>query len=165
MNYKEVRPLLKTGQSIGVKESKSVLNKFTRFFTYSEYTHTGIVQVDSSGAYLAELNGGKNHKIPMSQLMNKSFDVYECPPECLQDIDESINRWLRYEIHYGLLAFIAIGFMKFFNFSFKIKLKHSLVCSGLCINMLSTANWSKTVDVLTSPGDYLAELKLLYKVN
>lgn len=165
MNYDEVRPLLKTGQSIGVKENSSFLNKATRAFTFSKYTHVGIVKVDSSGVYLAELNGGRNHLIPLSQLRHKKFDVYECPEECVDYIEESINRWLRYEIEYGFMAFILIGLMKLLNYRFKIKLKNAMVCSGLCIAMLSTARWKKELDLLTSPGDYLAELKLLYKVN
>lgn len=164
MNYDEVRPYLETGQIIGVKENKTWLHKLTRIFTKRTYTHVGIIQVEPNGVYLAELNGGRNHKIPMSQLMHKSFDVAECPKECLEAVNESINRWLRFEVPYGFLAFILIGLNKFLGLKVPIK-QGDIVCTGFVVNILTTAGWKLDVSPNIDPGSLMALLKTKFNVN
>ena len=164
MNYDEVRPLLETGQIVGVMENKSILHKLTHIFTKDKTTHVGIIKVDSSGVYLAELNGGRNHSIPMSQLTHKRFNVYACPDECKPHVEESINRWLRYEVPYGYLTFILIGLNKFFGLKLKGK-KGDIVCTGFLVNILTTAQWKLEVSTDIDPGSFVKLLQLKYSVN
>lgn len=165
MNYSEVRPLLQTGDIIGVKNSQSKLGKLTQYFTRSDYTHTGMVLRANHGVWLAELNGGRNHLIPLSQLMDMPFDVFEPPVDNRAYLKTSILRWLRYPVEYGVLAFIAIGIMNYFRIKFFVKLKNMLVCSGFVIRILQSAGWNAEVSPLQSPGEFLAPLKLKYRVN
>jgi len=164
-SYDEVRPLLATGQIVGVRERHSIAHVLTNLFTGTRYTHVGMISIKECGVYLAELNGGRNHLIPLSQLKDKRFDIYECPEECLPYIDQSIEDALREEIPYGFFAFILIGLMDLFNISIKLKGKKLLVCSGFVVSILRRAGWKKEVSTLISPGDLLEHFKFLYQVN
>ena len=163
--YESIRPLLKTGDIVGVRENKSWIHVATKVFTGSRYTHVGIIVVNSTGVYLAELNGGRNHLIPLSQLKNKRFDIYECPKECLDKIEESINEQLREEIHYSYLAFLFIGIMDLFNVTFKVPLKNDQVCSSFVAKCLNNAGLKNKIVMMISPGDLLEKFKFSYRVN
>lgn len=165
MNYTEVRPLLGTGDIIGVKNSKSFTGKLTQFFTRSEYTHVGVVLRVNHGVWMAELNSGRNHLIPLSQLMDMPFDVFEAPVENRGYLKTSILRWLRYPVTYSFKAFLAVGFMTYFKVKYFVKVKDFLVCSGYVIKILQTAGWNAEASCLQSLGEFLATLKLKYKVN
>lgn len=163
--YEEIRSKLTTGQIVGVRENKSIIHVATKAFTGSRYTHVGIIIVKPCGVYLAELNGGRNHLIPLSQLRYKRFDVYECPKECLPLIEQAINDQLREEIHYSFLAFIFIGIMDLFNVTFKVPLKNDQVCTGFVAKCLNNAGIKEKITMMISPGDLLEKFKFLYQVN
>lgn len=166
MNYDEVRPLLETGDVIGVKRKDGTLAKLTQHFTESDYTHIGIILKMTNGVWMAELNSGRNHLIPLSQLQDMQFDVYD-PPSCLNrsHIRAAILRWLRFPVEYGFIAFVCIGLMDYFNIKFPVLSKNILVCSGYIVRIFQTAGWDERISPFQSPAELLKMLHLKFKVN
>ncbi|WP_394780589.1 hypothetical protein [Undibacterium sp.] len=66
LNYDQARYQIDDGDLIAVCGRDSIVSTLTRFFTRSAYTHTGIAVWLDSGLWMMELNGGRNHAIPMS---------------------------------------------------------------------------------------------------
>lgn len=165
MNYAEVRPLLETGDVIGVRHPYGFIGEATQHFTRSDYTHVGVVLRMANGVWMAELNSGRNHLIPLSQLQHHRFDVYHPPVTDRGKIRIAIHRWLRYQIEYGVWAFIAIGLMDYFKIKFAVRAKNLLVCSGYLIRIFQTAGWDSKISPVQSPREFLSRLELKFEVN
>lgn len=167
MNYKEIRPFLQTGDIVGVRHPENILGTATQYFTNSPYTHVGIIvrKRQGNGVWLAELNSGKNHLIPMSQLKDKQFDIFQCPVSNQTHIASSIDRWLRYPIHYGFKNFILIGLNSYIGVKIPPIFGDELVCSGFVLRILQTAGWDVDMSPLLSPGELLSNFVLKYQIN
>lgn len=152
---------IKTGDMIAVRTAHNILGKMTQFFTDSIYTHTGIAIWINGQLFLAELNGGRNHLVPMCQLDN--YDVYAAP-EGLENIEAAIFRYLEYQINYGFLAFIAIGFLNLMKIKMFVHWRNVMVCSGYCVAIYESAGWPEHTRVL-SPGELASELVFKFGVR
>lgn len=152
---------INTGDLIVVRKGKSLLGRATQFFTRSPYTHSGIAIWIEGGLYVAELNAGKNHLVPISQL--KDYDVYECP-EGLKEVRYNILKWLQAPIEYGFLALFAIGLLDWFKIKMFVHWRKILVCSGFCVAIYESAGWPEHTRVI-SPAGLAAELKLKLEVR
>ncbi len=161
MTYDEYSPLINTGDLIAIPIAHNILGKATQYFTRSTYTHTGIAIWLDNELFMAELNGGRNHLIPIIQLTN--FHVYKCPDN-LNDIYGSIRKWLSYIIEYGYSAFIAIGLLNWLRIKYFVHWKNILVCSGYCVAIYQTAGWQQCSRVI-SPGELTSMLNLKFKVE
>jgi hypothetical protein len=161
MNYMEYSPLINTGDLIAVPTAHSIMGKATQFFTRSPYTHVGVAVWIGGELFMAELNGGRNHLIPIIQL-NK-FNVYKCP-DGLTDVGGSIKKWLSYQVDYGFVAFLAIGFLTWFKIKAFVHWRSVMVCSGYCVAIYETAGWPEHSRVI-SPGQLTELLKLKFKVE
>ena len=165
MNYNDVRSSIKTGDIILVRKSHGILGAMTKFFTHSPYTHSGIAVWKTDGLYMAELNGGLNHLIPLSQLKDIPFDVYACPAELDQTkIEIAISVWLREPIDYGYGAFVAIGLLEYLRIKIFVHWRKILVCSGYVVAILETAGWSEHSRVV-SPQELSELLNLKFEVQ
>lgn len=164
MDYAQARPLLETGDVIGVRHPKG-LGKYTQFFTSSDYTHVGVILRMANGVWMAELNSGRNHLIPLSQLKDHRFDVYYPPVSDRSKIRHAIHRWLRFQVEYGFIAFIAIGLMEYFKIKFVVRSKNLLVCSGYLVKIFQTAGWDSRISPVQSPRELLSRLELKFEVN
>jgi len=162
-SYKEARNKIADGDLVAVRAAHGVLGYLTKFFTRSQYTHTGLAIWDEDGLYLAELNGGRNHKIPMSQLEHIDFDVYE-KPHGLRNIRSAITKWLRKPIDYGYLAFFAIGLLNWLKVKMFVPWRKILVCSGWCVAVYEEAGWPRRSRVI-SPQELTEELELKLQVR
>lgn len=149
MNYAEARPQIETGDMIAVRDVHGILGRLTRWATRSPYTHAGIALWLAGGLYMAELNGGRNHLVPMSQLT--AFDVYHAP-QGLADIEAAIMDWLRGPIVYGYLAFILIGLLDRLRLNLYVHWRRILVCSGYCVAIYETAGWSEHSRIISPRG-------------
>lgn len=161
MKYSDARPEIKTGDLIAVTKAHNWLGTLTQLVTRSPYTHVGVARWLDGGLYMAEINGGRNHLIPTSQLTE--FDVYEMPAG-LQNIEEAIDGMLRTSINYSFVAFIVIGLRDLLRLNMFIHWRETLVCSGYCVAIYEAAGWGEH-NRMVSPGDLAAELKLKFEVR
>lgn len=162
MRYEEARAFIQTGDVIAVREKHGFLSPFTRFFTHSEYTHNGLAVWVNGGLWMAELNGGRNHMIPLSQLAEIPFDVYHCPVEDRDAVETAISESLRERIDYGFAALAVIGILNFFRIKVFLHARQILVCTGYCVKVLEAAGWQEH-SRLISPQELTEELR--YKLS
>jgi hypothetical protein len=152
---------IETGDLIAVRTAHGIMGRLTQFVTRSPYTHVGIVIRLGSDLFMAELNGGRNHLVPLSQLTD--YDVYACPTG-LRDIDGAIRQWLRLPVDYGFLAFAAIGLLDWFRIKAFVHWRQILVCSGYCVAIYETAGWPEHSRIV-SPRELAADLELKLAVR
>lgn len=164
MNYDLARTQIQTGDVICVREKKGIFSLFTRFFTHSDYTHNGLAIWFNGGLWMAELNGGRNHMIPLSQLAKIPFDVYHCPVEDRDAVETAISESLRERIDYGYAALIVIGLLNWFRIKVFLHARQILVCSGYCVKVLEAAGWPKR-SRLISPQELANDLKFKLPVR
>lgn len=149
---------IETGDLIAVRTAHSFTGTATQFFTRSPYTHAGIAFWHGGELFLAELNGGRNHLVPFSQL--DDFDVYARPEGITAaQADAAVRVWLAKPINYGVAAFIMIGILDYFKIEKFVHWQAVMVCSGFCVAIYEEAGWPEHTRVL-SPGD-LAKLLTL----
>ena len=109
---------------------------------------------------MAELNGGRNHLIPLSQLRNMHFDVYHCPVDNRYRVEEAITDNLRDQIEYGYVALPVIGLLNFLRVKLFLHARRLLVCSGYVVKILEQAGWAEHTRIL-SPAELANELEFL----
>lgn len=154
MDYAEARDLIKDGDLIAVRGAHSIIGKLTQFFTRSPYTHTGIAVWLGDRLFMADLNSGRNHLTPLSQL--GSFDVYAPPPGLnRQRIVVAVFDWLAKPIEYGFAAFIVIGLKCWLRLNTFIHWRKVIVCSGGSVQIYEMAGWSEH-SRMVSPGELAA---------
>lgn len=157
MNYDLARWKIETGDLVAVRATTGPLTPFTRFFTHSDYTHVGIAFWMDDGLWLAEINGGANHAIPLSQLMEVDFDVFYRPDGITAAaILGAIRTALRRRIHYGYLSLPVIGLINYFGIRAFLHARQILSCAGYCVMTYEAAGWPECTRIL-SPQD-LTEL-------
>lgn len=165
MNYEQARPLIETGDLIAVRRSDSLLALATRFFTRDPHTHTGIAAWLDGGLWMAELNGGGNHLVPLSQLADRDFDVYCRPPEVAPDrVSVSILSNLRAHIDYGFAALPVIGLLNWLKLKVRGLQRRIVVCSGYCVNVYVDAGWKERTRIM-SPAELTGLLNLKMEVR
>lgn len=150
-----------TGDLIAVRTAHSIMGRLTQFFTRSPYTHVGIAIRLADAIFVAELNGGRNHLVPLSQLAD--YDVYAQPPDLI-DIDGAIWYWLQRPINYGFVAFIVIGLLDWCRIQTFLHWRQILVCSGYCVAIYETAGWPEHSRII-SPRELAACLALKLTVR
>lgn len=164
LDYHTARHHIETGDLIAVREKEGFLTPFTRYFTSSDYTHTGIAFWMAGGLWMAEHNIGKNHAIPLSQLADSDFDVFERPAEVVDNIDEAIQWGLRTKIPYGVLALFVIGLINWLRIKVFLHARRILVCSGFSVMIYERAGWPEHTRIL-SPRDLAEQLKKKLEVR
>lgn len=164
MDYAQARPLILDGDLIAVRETHGFLTPFTRIFTRSPITHNGTAIWIDGGLWMAELNTGKNHAIPLSQLDETDFDVHEPPIDDRAALRESILANLRMKVPYGFLALPVIGLLDWLRVKVFIHARSILVCSGWCVKVYEDAGWDEHTRI-TSPRALAAELPLKLEVR
>jgi len=165
MNYDQARERIETGDLIAVRGKEGLLTPFTKFFTRSPYTHVGIAFWMNGGLWMSEINGGRNHAIPLSQLADSEFDVYERPPGLsIADMLEAINEALREKIDYGYLSLPVIGLINFLGIKVFIHARRIMSCAGYSVMTYEAAGWPEHTRIL-SPRDLAALLKFKLAVR
>ena len=141
MNYSEARPHIKDGDIVQVRTAHSLFGYATKFFT-GVYTHTGIAVWLDGGLWLVEINGGRNHLIPLSQLAGMEFDVY-LPPKGVSraEIRKAALESIRVRVEYGFAAVVAAWVNEFFRINKVIHWRNQLECAGYVVKILVAAGW------------------------
>lgn len=148
--------LIETGDGILVHAAHGLIGSLTQFFTYSLYTHAGVAIWLGGRLYMAELNGGRNHLIPASQLAD--FDVYSRPEEISRESAEAaVLSMLAHPIDYGFISFPVIGLLNFLGIKLFVHWRKILVCSGYVVAIYEAAGWSERSRVI-SPQELAEQL-------
>ena len=165
MKYEEARALIKTGDLIAIK-GNSLLNLITRFFTHGPHTHTGNAIWFGDRLCMVELNGGRNHYIPISQLAKKKFDVYETPEGLTEAaIRNAIFNMTADPIDYSETAFLVIGLISWLKLKVKLSCKDLLVCAGFSVAVYEEAGWKEAPSRMISPTALTKLLKYKFSVE
>ena len=163
MLYDEARSKIETGDAVLVSKAHSTLGRLTQFFTRSQYVHAGVAIWIGGHLYMAELNGGRNHLVPISQLTK--FDVYARPAAISAEAAEaSILAMLTYPIDYGFFSFPVIGLLNFLRIKVFIHWRKIIVCSGYVVAIYEGAGWPERSRVI-SPRDLADQLDLKFSVG
>jgi hypothetical protein len=165
MQYSEIRDLIETGDLISVRSGESLLNRATKFFT-GPYIHCGLAIWLAGRLYMTELNGGRNHLIPLSQLEALDFDVYARPDGLtIEACEASILENLGRKVDYGYAALVAIGVIEWLKLTLVVKWSKILVCSGYCIKNWQDAGWKGAASRVVSPTKLAGMVRLKFAVT
>lgn len=140
-SYENARSHILDGDCIAVRKKTGFLPTLTRYFTDSEYTHTGIAVWLDGGLWVAELNGGGNHVIPLSQIEGVDFDVFEPPPNTRPRIREAVLEASRVKTPYAFLLLPVIGLLNWVKAKVYLPWRRLLVCTGYCVMVYEKAGW------------------------
>lgn len=163
LNYAQARSLIQDGDTIAVRETHGFLTPFTRFFTGSPVTHIGGALWLDGGLWMDEMNSGKNHLIPMSQLSETDFDVYECPVDRVRARAAALDA-LRLKLAYSFVVLPVIGLLNWLHIKAFVHWRRLLVCSGYRVAVYEAAGWPERSRVI-SPRELAAMLKLKLEVR
>lgn len=167
MNYQEARSQIQTGDAILVRGRHGLLTPLTKFFTSRKqgYTHAGLAFWIGTELWMGEINGGRNHAVPLSQLQNESFDVYKRPAQIsAAAADAAIYHALRFVVDYSVLALVVIGLKEWLKLNLVIHWRNFLVCSGWCIWAYQLCGWPDCSRIM-SPQKFSEMLELRFRVN
>lgn len=161
MRYEEARSMIRTGDCIAVRTAHGILGALTKILTRSQYPHVGIAIWIADRLYMAELNGGRNHLVPMSQLIE--FDVYACPAG-LVNVEEATLNALTFSIEYGYAAFVLIGLLNWLRIKVFVHWRKIIVCSGFCVAIYEAAGWPERSRQI-SPQELADQLEIKLEVR
>ncbi|MFZ6747417.1 hypothetical protein [Undibacterium sp. Ren11W] len=165
MNYQDARSQIEDGDVIAVRTAHSLFGKLTQFFTRKIYTHNGIAVWLDEGLWMVEINGGKNHAIPMSQLEGDDFDVFLPPQELTRsNIRKAALESLRVKVKYGLAAAFMIGLLGLLKLKTFVHWRKIIVCSGYCVAIYEEAGWQEHSRII-SPGELADLLRLKLEIR
>ena len=165
MQYEEARSYIEDGDAIIIHGKGGLLTPFTKFFTRSSYTHAGLAFWMDGVLWLAEINSGNDHAIPLSQLSNAEFDVFARPAGITAaQAKAAILEELRDKTAYGFLGIPVIGLLNFLKLSFQLPWRRIIVCSGLCLRVYMRAGFPP-VSLMQSPADLARLLTLKFRVR
>lgn len=165
-SYDEARSYIQDGDLIATRTPHSLFNRLTQLLTYKPYTHNGIAVWLDDGLWMGEINGGKNHMIPLSQLADEDFDVFY-PPAGLDRavIKKQVLEDMRVKVPYGFFATIVTGLVEFFRLGIYIKWRNILHCAGYSIRTYERAGWVPRHSFIVSPGKLTKKLKFKLAVR
>jgi hypothetical protein len=135
-----------TGDLIVPRVAHNWIGTITQEVTDSPYVHAGLAYWMDGRLFIAELNGGRNHLTPISQLTD--YDVY-AQPDGLVDVAAAIDRWLDAPIDYAYAAFVVIGILDWLRLTTFVHARRLLVCSGWCVAVWETAGWGEHTRILS----------------
>lgn len=144
MDYATARPLIRSGDVIGVMSRKGPLAWATRAVMWisggKPYTHVGVALWQAGRLYLVELNGGGNHLVPLSQI-SQPFDVARpLAGISADDVAAAVDAELEHHVSYGVWTLVLIGLRRIFGQASRVPL--GLVCSSYAVSILSRLGWA-----------------------
>lgn len=165
MDYADARGQISTGDLIAVRTVDGVLNKVTKFFT-GRYVHCGQAIWIAGRLYMTELNEGRNHLVPMSQLDGMEFDVYAHPDGLTTEaMETAILDNLGRKVNYGYTALLAIGLVEWLKLNLVVKWSKILVCSGYSIKNWQDAGWKGAASRIISPTKLAGMMQFKFAVT
>jgi hypothetical protein len=162
MHNKKLIASIETGDIIAIRGEEGFLTPFTKFFTRSPYTHVGLAVWIAGELWMAEINGGKNHAIPVAQLDAECFDVFARPDGISAERAEiAILEALRTKTNYAFIGLFVIGFLNYLRINIFVHWRKVLVCSGWVVSVLESMGWPEHTRIL-SPAELCAQLRFRF---
>lgn len=170
MDYTTARPLIRSGDVIGVMSRKGPLAWLTRAVMWASggqpYTHTGVALWQAGRLYICEINGGGNHLVPLSQLAGLRFDVVRpLPGVTAEAVQAAIDTALEHHQGYGVWMLLLIGVRRLFGAAPRLPL--GIVCSGYTAAILARLGWKPDgLHPYPAPDEIMAHSgKVVLKIN
>lgn len=165
ITYEKAKPQILEGDFIGTLKAHGLFGKLTKLFT-GKYTHCGVAAWIDGGLWMVEINGGKNHAIPLSQLADEPFDVFSPPIEDREAIRKASIESIRIKQSYGYWGTVLIGIIEFFKLNniAKDKLPKLVVCSGYVVKIYNLAGWDYD-NLIISPTKLSTMLNKKFEVR
>lgn len=168
ISYSDARSQILDGDLISVFKAKSLFNYLTQAFT-GNYVHVGVAIWLEGGLWIAEINGGGNHAVPLSQLQRYGFDVSE-PPKGVdtKNVKIEILAALREKESYGFFTTIVTGFIEFFSIPITINWRKGRHCAGIVVKIWDRSGWAEsdggTHSYVVSPTKLTKMMKFKFRV-
>lgn len=160
LTYADARPLIRTGDLIGVRDVHGLLGRATVAFTRKPYTHSGVAVWLGDHLFMADLNSGRNHLTALSCVTD--FDVCS-PPDGLERaaIEAAVVEWLAKPIDYGFAAFIAIGIQEALDLKLFMHWRSIVVCSGGSVTIYELAASIMRANGQTPPAAWVEHTRMI----
>lgn len=159
MDYATTRPMIRSGDVIGVMSRKGPLARATRAVMWISggrpYTHVGVALWQAGRLYLVELNGGGNHLVPMSQI-SQPFDVARpLAGISAEDVAAAADAELEHHVSYGVWSLALIGLRRLFGQA--PRAPFGLVCSSFVAGILRRLGWApEGLHPMPAPDEVMA---------
>lgn len=159
MDYATARPLIRSGDVIGVMSRKGPLAWATRAVMWisggKPYTHVGVALWQAGRLYLVELNGGGNHLVPLSQI-SQPFDVARpLAGISADDVAAAADAELERHVSYGVWSLALIGLRRLFGQA--PRAPFGLVCSSFVAGILRRLGWApEGLHPMPAPDEVMA---------
>ena len=159
MDYATARPLIRSGDVIGVMSRKGPLVWATRAVMWisggKPYTHVGVALWQAGRLYLVELNGGGNHLVPLSQI-SQPFDVARPLVGVSDDaVAGAVDAELEHHVSYGVWSLALIGLRRLFGQA--PRAPFGLVCSSFAAGILRRLGWAPAgLHPMPAPDEVMA---------
>jgi hypothetical protein len=154
MKYLEARDKIRDGDMIAVRGRRGIFSILTYTVTDSPYTHVGTAVWLDDGLWLAEINIGGNHLVPLSQLRD-DFDVFDCPTT-RENARNAILVTLREHENYGVVDVFLIALKSLFGIS--LRSTKNDVCSEYVARIYRMAGAKFDLPQIPTPKDLAREL-------
>lgn len=161
MKYAEARELIRDGDALLIQGRSHGLNALIKLFTRSAYTHAGLALWLGNGLYIAEMNAGGNHLVPLSRYADLPVDVYRAPLTNAYLELHTPRGWgsrvldsLREKISYDFADLIRIGLHNVLHLQLPRTDTGGLVCSAYVARVYRDSGWiaPATMPSIPSPG-------------
>lgn len=157
MDYATARQQIQDGDLIAILGKRGLLAPLTRYFTRTPEPHTGIAIWLGEDLWMAELNGGHNHLIPLAQYSGADFDVYYPPVPNRSEVRQATLDTLRGLIPYSLAALVVVGLLNWLRIKIYVHARREMVCSGYCVLIYEQAGWPERSRII-SPHELAIQL-------
>lgn len=156
MDYSAIRDQINNGDVVLVKYRRG----FWRLVRWviGEHTHSGLAVWLDNGLYISEMSPCGNHVIPLSQIFDVEFDVFNCPVA----VDSSAVRKvvagsLRRHSGYSFVNLFLAGVNELFGFGFKRDGSRK-ICSEQTADELIALGWEYSGVTLPTPKSLVQKL-------
>ncbi len=164
MNFNESLIHIEIGDIVSIRTAHGLFGYATKFFT-GVYTHSGLIVKLNDKFWVVELNGGKNHAIPYSQLVDTEFDIFHLPSELdREEVAAAALESLETKVSYGYITTVATGINEFFGLNRFIHWRNILDCTGYIMKILESKGWPEH-SYIVSPTKFSEELNLKLQVR
>ncbi|MES2946224.1 MAG: hypothetical protein V4772_25420 [Pseudomonadota bacterium] len=139
LDYNDARDQIRSGDLLAVRSTHGGFAAITRWVTRSPYTHTAIA-LRLCGRLMMVETRGLAGIVPVSQMLDKDFDVVACPV-ATADVLKSAMDIMGKPVSYDLLDLLRIAARLRLGYHAPDQDDDSRVCSALSAEIYRRAGW------------------------
>lgn len=164
MDYAMARNEICDGDLIAVRGRRGIVAVLTRLLTRSPYTHCAVAVWVDGGLWAAEINGGGNHLVPVSQI-DQDFDVFRSPVVNMLDVRMVIFELLRDHRAYAVLELLRVAVYYLTGIVLTKRFDGALICNEFAAEVYRQAGRLPSLPPIAAPKDLCAALSLKLEVR